>query len=660
MRRLAMQAGRTGRSGRSESGTRCAPSRAVRARLASAPAPESASASGLGLGLALLPRLALTVAVLLAWTVAAASAAAAQRDDISVEAALQDNAVYIGDSVLLTVRVRGTSDRISVEPEFPQIEALRFETRPSVSSNQVTYSTGRGSRREVRIEYNYRVTGLAAGNHEIPRFRILVEGKPYFFEPTILTVVQPERDARLDLTASVNETTCYPDQRIVLTYRLYFDRNSSNIERYVFNVPLLERAGELNMSFLRPPAGANVQELNLDGNRAPAETSIVERRGTRYLVYAVRISLFPTDPGKLYLPPANIQADMVIGYKRSRDLFGRRVPEVKRLYASAEGITLDVKPLPRDGQPDSFYGLVGKYEIESSVDRTEVKVGDPIRLQIRIKGDGILDRVRRPPLAELPGFENFKVDDDLSPGDREAGVIVFEQNIRARSQEIEEIPPIELAYFDIDSERYEVMRTPAIPIEVKETRVVSVAEIEGPTGIVRPNVEKLDREQRRGGINANHIYVDALENQRIDPMRVVPPLAAPLAYALLALVVTVRRRTRGDQAAVRARGARKRAQERLQAARAKVDGDEREFFHELSLAIHRYFVDRFNLGEGEMTAADVARLREEGRLAADAAAEAAALLETCDSARFGASSTDRAEREALLQRTDELFRRVEK
>lgn len=111
-------------------------------------------------------------------------------------------------------------------------------------------------------------------------------------------------------------------------------------------------------------------------------------------------------------------------------------------------------------------------------------------------------------------------------------------------------------------------------------------------------------------------------------------MAPPLAYGAALVATRRRRRLHDDLAFARARGARRAWRTRLaHAQRTRSHGDA-AFFDALAHAVSGYVADKLNLGQGELTAADVAELTREGRLPEALGTSAAAILERCDAARF--------------------------
>ncbi|MCP5112400.1 MAG: protein BatD, partial [bacterium] len=159
--------------------------------------------------------------------------------------------------------------------------------------------------------------------------------------------------------------------------------------------------------------------------------------------------------------------------------FGQRAV-YESFVVPSNSLALTVAEVPAAGRPDNFSGLVGNYRMAVQATPTEVNVGDPITLTLRISGPEYLDAIELPPLTNQTALaRDFKI-----PPERAAGVVKgsaksFTQTIRAKHSDVIEIPPIELAYFDADSGSYKVARTAAVPLTVQGTRIVTARDAEG-------------------------------------------------------------------------------------------------------------------------------------------------------------------------------------
>ena len=107
--------------------------------------------------------------------------------------------------------------------------------------------------------------------------------------------------------------------------------------------------------------------------------------------------------GKLEIPSITFKG-IVVQRNRNVDPFeaffngGAGYVEVKR-DVKAPAMTIQVDPLPN--RPKDFSGGVGKFNITATVDKNEVKAGEPISLRVVVDGIGNLKLIKQP-IIELP------------------------------------------------------------------------------------------------------------------------------------------------------------------------------------------------------------------------------------------------------------------
>jgi hypothetical protein len=204
----------------------------------------------------------------------------------------------------------------------------------------------------------------------------------------------------------------------------------------------------------------------------------------------------------------------------------------------SDPLELTVLPLPNEGKPAQFYGLVGQYTIEASATPTEVSVGDPITLTITVGGATYLKPVRWPALGQVPELAaNFKIPSQKASPTVTGGVKVFTQTIRANNDEVTEIPSIPLAYFDARTGKYATAETKPIELDVAPTRVLTNADLEGADFTpVNREVEAIKK-----GLSANYEDLDVLKDMSFSPLAALanPGYAALWALPLLTFISSV-------------------------------------------------------------------------------------------------------------------------
>ena len=233
--------------------------------------------------------------------------------------------------------------------------------------------------------------------------------------------------------------------------------------------------------------------------------------------------------------------------------------EPRKVYTVSNPIVLRVVPPPEEGRPVSFSGAIGRFTVSAKASPVNVHVGDPIMLELLVKGTGELTRIGPVKLSAQKAFEKFKVYDEPTAGEKDGGK-VFVYRIRAKEESLTEIPPIEFSYFDPEKEKYVTVRTDPIPITVKAGKVLSPEKIVQATETA-PKGQKLEETGR--GIRADYDDLDALEPQtpfRVSTVHLAVFLGLPpFLFSLLAGFLAWRRSALSDPARRRARGAAPRA-----------------------------------------------------------------------------------------------------
>jgi hypothetical protein len=223
-------------------------------------------------------------------------------------------------------------------------------------------------------------------------------------------------------------------------------------------------------------------------------------------------------------------------------LLGGRVP-ADRQEATLRGkeLRLRVLPLPVQGRPPEFCGGVGSFRIAASVDRRELAVGETLRLQLRIEGEGNLAACTPPVL----GWDGFVVHGPLD--DTSAGKRTWTWDLVPRSQ-VREVPAIRLAFFDPQPDAgYRTLATGAVAITVRAGAGAN------------PDVGSTES-ARVPGVDDIHdlkpVPSPGGSGLRVAPVLVVMALLLPWAVALFLLGwVRGRERDRNDPLGVAARGA---------------------------------------------------------------------------------------------------------
>jgi len=557
-----------------------------------------------------------------------------------------DMTIYPGQRFTYSVVVEGgaTPSRIDISPLAP------FNPARTGSGQEMRQINGRMT---VRYSENYVILAEEAGTMVLPSVTVVVGDKTYTTNPVEVTVAEPGTTDRLDLEVTVSEQKCYVGQPVVLTVRWIV---KAQVKDAAFDVPVF-KSDDFYIEDL-PDSGAAYARTEVTIHDVPVVVSETRERikGMEAAVLSFSKIIIPKQPGRVTLDPVTVAASMATGRVRTNDIFNRYRTTYERFSVQSEPMALEVLPLPEAGKPAGFYGLMGRYTIAAQATPTEVSVGDPITLTLRIGGNPYLKPVQWPDLQAVLGAD-FKVPTEKASPMVEDGVKVFTQTIRATHEAVTEIPPVPLAYFDADRGSYAVTATKPITLEVTPAKVLTERDVEGTSpGPVGRAVEAL-----REGFSANYYGPEVLVNQMFSPISALahPSHAAVWGLPLLGLVASVAYRlgTRRNPEAVarkRRRHACQVAVQQLKATSTAAPGERQEL---LVAALRGYLGDRFGKTAGSLTADDCHQVVLDATQDADLADRFQAKIATFEAARY--ASLNAQIDAAQIDEATELLRQVE-
>jgi hypothetical protein len=412
----------------------------------------------------------------------AATAAAAQT--VSVQSTPAPH--YAGEPIEIHVVAKGFEEdpAPSVAVASPPRGKLTASgVHPSVSTS-ISIVNGQMRRtKEVTFTFVYQLQVDEPGPIEIGPFAV-----------TQGDTSTTSRSLRLDLGALPSSdqmavemefpnTPVYVGERVPVTLRFRLTgRLRENLHQYALRAPFF--ALTETFQFLEPTDATGTTQVEIqtpNGSLSVMGSAREEKRkGETYLIVEVRRLAVPLRAGSLEIPPATL--DVEEGVRFRRDLFGGRRPtQVRKWRSTDRARRLSVKQIPTDRMPESFAGAVGSgFSLTVSADRTVVKVGEPIALHFELRGDGNLETAALPRLdAEglLPPA-SFRVADGEIPGRLEDGVKRFTAMVRVLNPDINGIPALEYSWFDPTTERFQSAKSRPIALLVGDAQVIGAADVQ--------------------------------------------------------------------------------------------------------------------------------------------------------------------------------------
>ena len=567
--------------------------------------------------------------------------------------------IYVGESFAYRIIIDGEekAGRIDLTP-IAKYNPQSLGGGPASQTSIRRTMNGRTTRTVLkRYVMNYALTVAEPGRITLPPLNVSIDGRDYQTNPLQLNILKPGTTDLLDLEIALSDQKCYVGQPVIMTVKFYI---CTDIGNFNFNIP----AFTSDSFHLEDPQITDPQAKQF---RLAADITVfvsqsrTTHNGREAILLSFSKVLIPKRPGDIRTGPASVSADVAVGRARSSDpfgFFGAR-KQYKRFMVASPSLKLTVLPLPQEGRPAPFYGLVGRYTISASAAPTKVNVGDPITLTVKIGGGRYLKPIRWPDLEQIPGLaQNFKMPAQKAAPESSDGFKIFTQTIRANNDKVAEIPPIPLAYFDADSGRYAVTASDPIKLEVAPTKILTNADLEGRD--ITPAAREVEAIKK--GLSANYESHDVLRNTTFSPLAAAAtPLCAVLwSVPLLALAASGAFKLLTFSSPERAAQKRR----RQAAARAlrdikKIASESPERRHEsLVSAMKQYVGDRFDRLPGSLTADDCRDLI----LAAtgdDEAAEAYRdIVTACETSRYASARAPYDPQQSA--RAIDLLRKIDK
>lgn len=391
---------------------------------------------------------------------------------VEVESYVDKTKIGISDLLKYTIEISGEKSVNITSPQLPKIN--NFEYLGTATSSSSNYSIVNGKMTsKITKSFTYTLRPLKIGNHIIPPITLKIGGKSFTTDPIHIKVsegsTEPSPPAsssfskqpnsteditdNLFLEAVVSKRSVYAEEPIIVEYKLY---SRSDITNLAF-------ASDTNFEGFWKEDIFIPESINFE-----RET----KNGVMYNSMLMRsVALFPTKKGKLTIPSLALNVDV---RTQSRSFFD--FGTTKRYTIKNKPSTVNVKPIPKNNQPDTFSNAIGRFKLSSNISDTKLNVGDSFTYTIKIEGTGNLKQFDIPKLKEVKNlrFLDPEIATDINKN-KISGKKTIKYLIIAQEKGNYTIPAIPFTYFDISSESYKTIRTKPFKLHVGESDLPFVA-----------------------------------------------------------------------------------------------------------------------------------------------------------------------------------------
>ena len=548
------------------------------------------------------------------------------------------NKVAMNETFQVTFKLEGAQSRSVNYPAFDNFTVLGGPN----TSTSMQFVNGKMSQ---SVSYSFYLRPAKQGKLTIGSASVSVNNKEFKSQPLTIEVVaagnntqannsggQTQRqnkdiEAQLKehvyMKALVNKRNVYVGEQLTVTYKLY------------------ERVRTMNLTPDEPPKYEGFWVENIELKGAMPKNEVID--GVQFQTLVIKKDIIiPQRAGKLTIDPMTLSCIVQVQTQQKRrrsifDSFFNNYENYKYTFAN-NSVTINVKPLPSAGRPANFSGLVGDFDLDVSLDKTETETGDPITYRIKYSGTGNIKSVKEPLLDFPPDFDVFdpKVDEGVSKsGGTLSGRRSFDYLIVPRNPGEYKLPPINFTYFDIKKSDYVTHSSPEYTLTVTgEPEEASVNAI----NMSKEDVELIGQDIRfiktgDGNLkDSNRSFAGSLPFYGL--------YATPFLLLTFLFIFLKRQESAAqDVVGTRKKKATKMAKKRLAvAAKHIAEKNEKGFYDEVVRAMWGYLGDKLNMGQS-----DLSRETAGNALAAKGSDEVIIkrltdLIDTCEMALFAPSA----------------------
>lgn len=536
----------------------------------------------------------------------------------------------------------GINERLRVEFEMnedgdnfnpPDFDGWRVVGGP----NQAISNTYINRKRTYSKTYSYFLSPLKRGNLTIGQASIVVEGETYKTIPVTVEVTAavktPTDGENMDiiaednvhLVAEISNGNPFLNERITVTYKMYVSKD----------VSITSQWREIDT-----PRYADFWSKNID---ASGNFKIYEGdyKGENYRYVILRTTvLYPQKTGKLEIEPLTLDVPIDVPGNR-RDLFGRRLTTRVNKTISAGRRTIDVKPLPLEGQPENFGGAVGEFQFSVKTNKEVLDANEALEITTAVSGNGNLNTLQLPSLKVPSTLEMYEPERSENLNTRANGIsgsVSENYTIVPQYKGVYPIRPIAFSYFNPNIEKYQTITSQELVINVENGPVTNA--------VAGTNDENAAVDKQEVVLSSeNFKYIKLYAN--LSPIASEPFFKSTLFWSLLGgpfLLIPLfiiagkkRNRRRADVQGNRLRKANKMAKRYLAEAKKNI-GNKVVFYEALERSLHNYLKAKLNIETSEMSKERIAQLLYERDVEEVTVAQFGSLLKSCEFARYTPTS----------------------
>lgn len=362
-----------------------------------------------------------------------------------VELEVQPRQLEVGQTV--DVRLTVTDGSVRGTPEVPVDDGLTIAFGGQSSQHIIV-----NFRSTRSVVYQYELTAMRPGTFQVGPVSLVVDGQTMAAEPITVKVSPRSAGDKTGARATLSDPNPWMGEVVLYRFEAQYDQRTRLTD---WQDPTFD-------GFVQVPSVEPEQP----------RYSVTEN-GVQSVVQKINVPLVAVGQGRHTISPGALQGTAPDTTARSRNrgfepwigLGG----DVKRVTLAAPPVDADIRPLPLEGKPPDFGGLVGSFTIRQKVSQSQVPLGESVAIEIVVQGNGSLTSLHLPTAPRDAKFRAYDDDPEVSAVVKDGEFVSGAKVERAIVPEEEgplTVPGVSLPYFDPEKGTYETLTTDAVQIVV--------------------------------------------------------------------------------------------------------------------------------------------------------------------------------------------------
>ena len=504
----------------------------------------------------------------------------------------------------------------------PKFENFQIIGGPN-QSIKTSYVNGE---RSFSKTYSYFLKPLKKGTLKISQASIEIDNETYKSLPIEVTITdsvkQPSdavtqyyNDDDIELRALISKGSPFLNEPITVVYKLYYK-------------------APINISDARETETPKFKDFWSQTIKIPQLK--VQRevyKGKNYNVVEWRkVVLYPQRVGELEISPLSLNLVLDVPTDK-RDFFGNVIYDQTSQLISTGMRRINVKNLPNQGKPDSFTGAVGEFEFDVILNKNSLRATESFQAELKVKGSGNLKLFDLPNILVPNSMELFEpereelINTNLSGM---SGSISKLFTVIPRFQGNFPIEEVEFSYFNPETEKYKILKSPRLTIDVFDGPALSNSITNDNSNIITA-----DDSFRFIKIKGN---LEEIKNDIFFESKLFYALvASPFAFLLSLFAFTIYRRKRKESSYELIRIEERLIYKMIDSAKDAI-GDKILFYDKIEKAIIKSLIVKFSIRMESLNKEKIQQIGQEKGLLKNDITLIIKLIENCEKAKYSQSS----------------------